>query len=674
MAEPIKRSWMTSDARTSNNEATNAAKTKRNESVNKMKETETKPLSNDSYSDGTSSCDEDIEEKVLSRSSDDDGNDVFNLSTPNESNKLILDQTLKTAVDKPKTVSSIGATKNNLVNGNGSQLSSSLRPIKESKANHTKYQANKEPKSDKIVHVANAETSSSESKVMFNVLKTDLPGRVSFSKNDVYEIDYSDYENDTDTGRSLEPGEVYRKKNVRFKDDFFQATEAAAFVDDENEKINISSKSSSGGSSDEEKMFDNNSGAAKTTIISKNEDDKFCCSLKSCNNINGSNGNSEYVPLISSAQTTASNTVTFADTRESIDNSEKIIEEYKREIQNINRRHELELKWSGNKPMADAEYLIDTNEAHIIGNNENGNMIYSTAAQPLNEFDDKERSASDYWSSPDATNSPVSNSRHTASISNASEDSPTRDSTSTVINNYLKTKTIAVNAAPKATSTTSIKLRTSSVKKKPLAFQSSNANGRKIKSAQSGAVGKSAQNSKLTKARSISCLQNNTNDVAKLNEFHIDKVESWMSTHHEDTFSDTGLSTSRKGKLGGSSANLEYKKAWRETPTSNKTDDEGNFSLDDQLDTNSVDDSSYGEIELVLKKMEGRRMKISFGGLALPFIQSFALGICQLYLVHLICFVRFNQKYTHCAQSSDWQQFGITANPTSHRVKFKHRK
>lgn len=609
---------MTSGANTPNNDSTTTGTIEHNAIDNKMDESNLKTLSNDTDSDDTISCEEDIEEKVLSQSSDDNGDGIFNFNTSNESPKSMTEQVLKTTVTKPKVVSSFGVTKSNSGNGNGSQFSSSLHPIKESKTSQplskAKFHSNSYSKDKDTPHQTNAETTSSDSKVTFNMLKADLPGRVSFSKNDVFEIDYSDYENDTDTSRSLEPGEVCRKKNVHFEDEFFQVTGTVASVIEGKEKINVSSPSSSGGSSDDDRTTEIDSGPAKMVAI--NDEYKYCCSLK-CNDRNCLNESAAYVSVQQPATTKMPLlNAAHADTNGGIDNSEKIIEEYKREIENINRRHELELKWSGNRPLPHADYPNGSNEApQIIANDENNIVIVSSNAEPTNEFSEKEQLASDYWSSPDTANSPVANSKRTVSTSNASEDSPTRDSTSTVINNYLKTKNSANNAPPKATSTTSIILRTTSATKKTPPSQSSNGigNGRKIKSAQCGAVSKSGQHSKLSKARSISCLQKNANDVTKLNEFHIDKVESWMSTHHEDTFSDTALSTSRKNKFGGSSTNLEYKKAWRETPTSNKTDDEGNFSLDDQLDSNSVDDSSCGEIELVLKKMEGRRMKISFG-------------------------------------------------------------
>lgn len=604
--EPIKRSWMTSNASTSNNVSTSTQIIRENVDKNKMDETRPKSLSNDNDSDGSSSYEEDIEEKVLSESSDSIVDSFFNFNASNGSSKLMTDQTRKTDIIKSEKKASFDVAGIDSGGRNHSQLSTSLHPIKESKMNQskTKFHINSETAEKDSSQDTNAEKSSSDSKVTFNVLKADLPGRVSFSKNDVYEIDYSDYENDTDTSRSLEAGEVYRKKNVRFEDEYCQITRASAV--EENDKITASPKSSSGSSSDDDRTTEISFGEPRMVATSTNEEYEYCCPLK-CNDFECLNGSTAYAPSQPTAMIPT--TTAIANPKLSIDKSEQIIEEYKREIENINRRHELELKWSGNTPKADTEYshVDGDGAATIIANDENDIMIQSSPANETNEFIDMEKK--DGECSSEATNATVANSKRSASMSNASDDSPTRDSTSTVINNYLKTKKNAINAPAKAKSMTQIKMQTTSAAKKSLPLQS-NGSGRKIKSAQMGAASKPGESLKLTKARSISCLQN---DVSKFNEYQIDKVESWMSTHHEDTFSDTALSTSRKSKFGGSNTNLEYKKAWRETPTSNKTDDEGNYSLDDQLDTNSVDDSSYGEIELVLKKMEGRRMKISFG-------------------------------------------------------------
>lgn len=425
----------------------------------------------------------------------------------------------------------------------------------------------------------------------FNMLKADLPGRVSFSKNDVYEIDYSDIENDTDTSRSVDLNEPFRKKNVHFEDEYFDDDD-----DDDDEY-------------DDGRM--NEAAASIQTDVKKHS--TFSQTLMHRN------------PNMAKEIHDPSNLRCKPDMRLDVlpeekengstiqpnDSSEKIIEEYKREIESINRQHELERRWNESKINGD----VTTTYSDYI----NGSPQRSDRKENEKISKNEWHSGSDSWSSPnhESTANLVSKTKVTTTTattnttaSNTSDESPTRDSASTVINNYLKITNQKSSCNGTKPSSATIKLKTT----KKLA----NTSNRKIKSAQAtgtstgtGIDTKSTTTNRLTKAKSVGHLQRVT-DI-KLNEFQIDKVESWMSTH-EDTFSDTGLNSYRKYGKFGSSSNLDYKKTWRETPTS-KTDDEGNYSLDDQVDNTSMDGSIGGGIELVLKKLEGRRMQISFGRL-----------------------------------------------------------
>lgn len=441
------------------------------------------------------------------------------------------------------------------------------------------------------------------------MLKTDLPGRVSFSKNDVYEIDYSDFENDTDTSRSLDQLEPFRKKNVHFEDEYFnEFADKFAKSDKQKETHHEQGRSSAPHNSNDDSSEFNEKKMPNESELSILKEEKFCCSLK-CNSLRCKSENpSNRLEVL---REDSENGKSVNDLP--VDSSEKIIEEYKREIENINRQHELELKWSGNKvnnarspPFDDylknVKSLLDMPSQ--LNDETSTNAVATSSAETTKRRDSND---SDSWSSsPNHATNLTAKSKAT-NASNTSDESQTRDSTSTVINNYLKVTNQQKSPNAPGGSTT-IKFKTTK-KLTPSSQTGSDSSGtqRKIKSATNGKSGHSVN--RVTKARSIGNLQSVT-DV-KLNEFQIDKVESWMSTH-EDTFSDVGALNSYR-KLGkfGSSSNLEYKKAWRETPTS-KTDDEGNFSLDDQVENASIDGSTHGEIELVLKKLQGRRMKISF--------------------------------------------------------------
>lgn len=471
------------------------------------------------------------------------------------------------------------------------KLSSSLRLTKDSKtssatANPSKYVTFK----NDDFNIINEPSASSAKEPSYdlnvkpvNQVKADLPGRVSFSKNNIFEIEYSDIDNDTDTSRSLEQIEHFRKKNVRFEDDFFKklhkTEKELPIIQNElnNERSNnFNVKNSSTSTSDN---------ITKDDPTNEKQDpelkDKYCCSLK-CNALCKTSKPSRLNTLIENEEYNAV---------QPVDKSEQIIEDYKREIENINRRHELELKWSGNTAAAPSSPLTD-----YLSNNKKEN---ETTYGAVSLAEDSRSNEPDKFSQIEPRNSLTDNNsvKSKSNNSNESEDTPTRDSTSTVINNYLTVtnqKTISTNTSTKPKKV-----------KKPV-IMNNGTNGRKIKSAQASSTRTTTSNNKISKAKSIGCLQAID---AKLNEFQIDKVESWMSTH-EDTFSDIGNSY-RKGKFG-SLSNLESTKAWRETPTS-KTDDEGNFSLDDQLDCNSVDGSTYDETSSILKNLNNSTIASNFG-------------------------------------------------------------
>lgn len=607
---------MTSDASTSTNDRPFSVTSK---NANEMTSDNSPKSSNDSIKNNTkeiendeSSCDEEIDEEI-ENSNDLSSNPttVKNVTIKNvtikkkisssPTNRMRLSSPLHTIKEANGKTSSPNRSASSSTSS--SSTAAPLPSVTKTAGNLNKFNDKNGSKRNFSVPTSSTTTKQSdESSITSSVTKADLPGRVSFSKNAVYEIDYSDFENEMDTIRSPEYNENFRKKNVRFEDDFFnkindstekKLTEDIDDVDgivDNDDDVNIWNVKNI--------HDENNSIDVKNCI---DNDNKYCCSLK-CNTLKCSNKKSNEI-----------------NGNDRIDESERIIEEYKREIRNINRRHELELKWSGNKLNATSTPLVDylnSNNSHEnvnsdSKNNENltneSNQIISNEMNELN--DNTKDIQKDYWKSPEAGNSPILKTKQESS--NASDDSLARDSTSTVINNYMKTRTVS---SPSMATTPASPPIISKVKdnskilndiKKPQPL-----NIRKIKSqiVNKERVRSAVIGSKMSKAKSIASIQNRSD--SKLNEFHIDKVESWMSAH-EDAFSDAGLGTFRKGKFG-STSNIEYKKSWRETPTS-KTDDEGNYSLDDQIDAHSMDGSSFGEIEHVLKKLEGRCMKISFG-------------------------------------------------------------
>lgn len=497
----------------------------------------------------------------------------------------------------------------------------------------------------------------------FGTLKTDLPGRVSFSKNDVYEIDYSDIDNDTDTSRSYDLNETFRKKNVHFEDDYFNKFDHSR--NDENEDDDDDNAGAATSDAKKSAFHQTASSTHRSDGLHRNENRINTTTKEISEPSNLLTDEKDYYPLkCNSLRCKADMRLDVlpednenGSTVISNDSSEKIIEDYKREIESINRQHELERRWNESKINGDAnaysEYL----------NNMGGSSQAQAQAQARLETKDGDKattakdewhSGSESWSSPNhETNTNLmgkSKAAAAATASNTSDESPTRDSASTVINNYLKI-TNQKSSNPSKPSSATIKLKTT--KKLP-----SNTTNRKIKSAQTGAsdAKPTIASNRLTKAKSVGHLQRVT-DI-KLSEFQIDKVESWMSTH-EDTFSDTGLNSYRKYGKFGSSSNLDYKKTWRETPTS-KTDDEGNYSLDDQVDNTSMDGSiGGGGIELVLKKLEGRRMQISFGN-------DFFLELTDFWTIFIGVAFHMNLTNYFQIQSKVQHQLHHYQRPTNH--------
>ncbi|XP_063708686.1 centrosomal protein of 131 kDa [Culicoides brevitarsis] len=103
--------------------------------------------------------------------------------------------------------------------------------------------------------------------------------------------------------------------------------------------------------------------------------------------------------------------------------------------------------------------------------------------------------------------------------------------------------------------------------------------------------------SKMRKTKSVPALREDRG----IDEFEIDKVVSWMSIHDSDAFSDTA------SLLGGTNNTSDTKSlnlrtnAWQKA--TGRSEDEGNYSTEDGLDT----DSPYEEIVSVIKEIEDEK-------------------------------------------------------------------
>lgn len=361
-----------------------------------------------------------------------------------------------------------------------------------------------------------------------NKTNPDLPGRVSFSTNDVYEIDYSDYDG-SESMNSTEEQIKMNKKSVHFYEDSKNSTEQKPCCSDTCQQ--------------------------------------FCCSSKYNDAFNDESKN----------------------WKPSEQKTDQIIEDYKREIANINRRHELELQLADipkTNPVKSFPNFYN-NDFHLKEQN-----IHEGFRNDLIDIKIDECSSTEKKDSLDVYYETVEENKNVELKKNQRDEtkwnnydlknnnSTKSDSSNEIIKNYLAVKDQASPEKQSPKKQNNLNKKKSSPMKKPKS--ASNGNNSKVKPT-------------LKKSKSISCLRQNSN----LDEFHMEKVETWMSMH-EENFSEKG---------DGAKSTKGNEKEWREesTPVS-KTDDEGNYSLDDQID-NISSESSYEEIRSMIRDIEDKKRK-----------------------------------------------------------------
>ncbi|XP_053670179.1 centrosomal protein of 131 kDa [Anopheles nili] len=153
--------------------------------------------------------------------------------------------------------------------------------------------------------------------------KLDLPGRVSFSSNDPYEIDYSDFEDN----------EFGCQKEAPLK----QAHKMKTTVGPEKGKKSITGTGENMGSMYDERMFQENSLLEEVAVrfgSVKFDEDIATSSGYETKCDDGKSTLGKRVSAISASPSSV------CDVRE----SNKIIEDYKKEIEDLNRRHDMELR------------------------------------------------------------------------------------------------------------------------------------------------------------------------------------------------------------------------------------------------------------------------------------------------------------------------------------------
>ncbi|XP_059608319.1 centrosomal protein of 131 kDa [Phlebotomus argentipes] len=255
--------------------------------------------------------------------------------------------------------------------------------------------------------------------------------------------------------------------------------------------------------------------------------------------------------------------------------SDQIIEDYRKEIESINRRHEFERKLAEEVPdffMLDKETPpegLEVTPRDVVGATSVMEKYFEVMKTP--EIPGASLQALKITETSKWDNFP---------------DFPPhlRDKSQEIISNYLRVSSSDqsdVTPAPR---------RPASSSRKGKAVREA----RKSKSAlttKPPPKPRVIEKAPLKRSKSIPTLRNGENQM--LDEFQIDKVESWMSIH-EDPYS-------KKTSF------VEYNREWRDTPSS-KTDDEGNFSLEEPGDSFSTE-STYDEIVSMIKEIDADKRK-----------------------------------------------------------------
>ncbi len=343
-----------------------------------------------------------------------------------------------------------------------------------------------------------------------NQEKPDLPGRVSFSKSDVYEIDFSDYENEDEI--------VTNYTSSASKTTFNKLIRPSSIVNTQDD--------------------------------CEQTPENYCCSLK-CNSMACTFDEGD----LPSTDKNETENVTLDHP-----DSNAVIEDYKREIESLNRKHENDIAEKEKASVSLSPAKNDVPRLQLNRYSDNAPSPTESTHHITTNYNDKTA----------FNNSKSVNLLNLKPLNNGISEHHTKSTSNEVINNYLK----ATHQNDNYSQSTSKQNNLSKAPKAPTKI---------VKKPKQPTADKPKSKPKLGE---------------NLDEFQIEKVESWMSIH-EKRFSD--------GRCDGGESS-GYNNEWRETPNS-KTDDEGNFSFEDPIDDVSNEESNYDEIVSVIKEIDEEKSK-----------------------------------------------------------------
>lgn len=279
------------------------------------------------------------------------------------------------------------------------------------------------------------------------------------------------------------------------------------------------------------------------------------------------------------------------------DSSTKIIEDYKKEIQSLNRRHEEEMT----KLNSEQNEMLSLNAADMVDSSKN--CIIDSYLETIKEVDSLEvfeqlenemlrdeeppdlstpkemalqRTVTITWDTSQRTDERICSS---SSDGKAEDDEYAETETQSDVRPIETTKE---EKKPRI----NVKKPVKNILRRPKTPQSS-----KVASVKPHIT----PDPKIRKTKSAS----NLKDDCHLRDFQMDKVDSWMSMNKEQECYSSNLMAMKR---------QQSCKEWRDTPTS-KTDDEGNFSLEEANDCLSNESTTYEELVSIIKEIEADKGK-----------------------------------------------------------------
>lgn len=278
---------------------------------------------------------------------------------------------------------------------------------------------------------------------------------------------------------------------------------------------------------------------------------------------------------------------------QAMDESNQIIEDYKKSIEDINRQYQLD-------SVRSTDVFVDSPKSVPY---ESISDDFKTFQSKVLLSDERETGAADIEADPGESteveadhklnaeiwfNVPASNRSGQPSTSDyrpaTADTTPSKDSyNSVVISNYLKETNQKNGVKPKKTAQN---VQPKQPPNPPKKFQVSNRNSDRLKTP-------------LKSKTSLACRREESN----IGEFQIDKVESWMSLHQKnfERTDEPDRYANRNEDKDSSSVEWSLKTPRR------SVDEDNNHFVDESIENGSLEESPYDEIVSIIKEIDAHK-------------------------------------------------------------------